>query len=418
MQDRIRPRLLLTVIGPGVLVAATGVGAGDLATGALAGSKLGVAVAWAVLLGAGLKFVLTEGLARWQLATGTTILEGAIARFGRPLRLIMLTYIVVWTYFTGAALMSACGVAAHAIAPVSEPHIDKVLYGLLHSAAALVLIRLGGFRLFEQVMRICIGVMFVTVITTAIALRPDWQTLATGMLLPSIPDDTADGLRWTVALAGGVGGTLTILCYGYWIREAGRTRLSDLSTCRLDLASGYLMTATFGICMLIIGSRISVEGRSAELLVVLADELRGPLGPIGRWTFLIGGWGAVFSSLLGVWQSVPYLFADTYLYDPGATGPRDTARHKRYYRSYLLLTATIPVAGMFGTFEQIQMLYAVFGALFIPLLAVGLLYFNGAGGLVNTQVRNSVLTTCLLLVAVGLFAAFGYFELHRKLFGN
>ena len=63
-------RRLLTVIGPGLLVAATGVGAGDLATGGYAGSKLGLAVLWAVALGALLKYVLSEGLARWQLVTG------------------------------------------------------------------------------------------------------------------------------------------------------------------------------------------------------------------------------------------------------------------------------------------------------------------------------------------------------------
>ncbi len=43
-----------------MLIAATGVGAGDLATAGLAGSKLGLAVLWAVLLGAMLKFVLTR----------------------------------------------------------------------------------------------------------------------------------------------------------------------------------------------------------------------------------------------------------------------------------------------------------------------------------------------------------------------
>lgn len=69
---------LLAVIGPGLLVAATGVGAGDLATGAFTGNKLGVAVLWAVALGAFIKFVLNEGLARWQLATGQTVLEGAL----------------------------------------------------------------------------------------------------------------------------------------------------------------------------------------------------------------------------------------------------------------------------------------------------------------------------------------------------
>ena len=68
---------LLAVIGPGLLVAATGVGAGDLATASFTGSLLGTAVLWAVVIGAFLKFVVTEGLARWQLATGETLLWAA-----------------------------------------------------------------------------------------------------------------------------------------------------------------------------------------------------------------------------------------------------------------------------------------------------------------------------------------------------
>ena len=42
---------LLHVILPGLLVAATGVGAGDLATASIAGSLLGVSVLWAVIAG-------------------------------------------------------------------------------------------------------------------------------------------------------------------------------------------------------------------------------------------------------------------------------------------------------------------------------------------------------------------------------
>ncbi|MEO2006264.1 MAG: hypothetical protein ABGY41_19450 [Candidatus Poribacteria bacterium] len=59
-----RGRGLLVVLGPGILVAATGVGAGDLATGAFTGSQLGTAVLWAVIIGALLKYVLNEGLGR------------------------------------------------------------------------------------------------------------------------------------------------------------------------------------------------------------------------------------------------------------------------------------------------------------------------------------------------------------------
>lgn len=73
---------IFETLGPGILVAATGIGAGDLATATLTGNKLGVTV----LIGAFLKFVINEGLARWQLATSETLLEGAILRLGRPVQ--------------------------------------------------------------------------------------------------------------------------------------------------------------------------------------------------------------------------------------------------------------------------------------------------------------------------------------------
>lgn len=99
--QRSRRLPLLLVIGPGLMVAATGVGAGDLWTASFVGENLGVAVLWAVLLGAFFKFVLTEGLARWQLATGQTALEGAVLRLGMPIRWIFLFYLLVWSVFVG-----------------------------------------------------------------------------------------------------------------------------------------------------------------------------------------------------------------------------------------------------------------------------------------------------------------------------
>ena len=87
----------LAIIGPGLLVAATGIGAGDLATAGFAGSSLGAAVLWTVVLGAFLKFVLNEGLARWQLATGETLLEGAVDRLGAPVKVVFAAAAVVAT---------------------------------------------------------------------------------------------------------------------------------------------------------------------------------------------------------------------------------------------------------------------------------------------------------------------------------
>jgi Mn2+/Fe2+ NRAMP family transporter len=391
---------LLRSIAPGLLVAATGVGAGDLATAAFTGGQLGTAILWAVVVGAALKFALNEGLARWQLATGTTLLEGAVLKLGRGVGWLFLPYLLLWSLFVGGALMSACGVALHAIVPVfDDPARGKLVFGVAASAAGVVLVLAGGFRLFEKVMGLCIAVMFAVVVITAGLLWPGTGEVATGLVVPRIPDIDGQGLGWTTALLGGVGGTVTVLCYGYWIREAGRGGLGDLRLCRIDLGVGYAMTALFGLAMVIIGSTISVEGGGAGLIVALADQLEGPLGPAGRWAFLIGAFGAVFSSLLGVWQAVPYLFADVYQLTRGGGGPIDT--RSRPYRAYLIALAVLPTVTLLVSFKQLQKIYAITGAAFMPLLALTLLIMNRRAWLGSA--RNSPLSTAVLLITLGFF---------------
>ena len=331
-------------IGPGLLLAATGVGAGYLATASFAGSLLGTGILWAVVVGAFLKFVVTEGLARWQLATGETLLEGAVHRGGRAVGWLFLPCLLLWSFFVASALMGACGVTLHATFPVFEDaNQGKIVFGMLASAIGLVLVATGGYGLVEKVMRICIGVMFLTVVLTAVLAWPGTGEVARGLLVPSIPNLQGGGMAWTVALMGGVGGTFTVLCYGYWIREEGRAGPGYLRLCRIDLGTGYFMTAVFSIAMVIIGSTVTIEGQGATLLISLSERLGDSLGPVGKWTFLIAALGAVFSSLLGVWQAVPYLFADTWSLvttQPGAeaSAPLRGAIDTRSlpYRAYLV----------------------------------------------------------------------------------
>jgi Mn2+/Fe2+ NRAMP family transporter len=412
VKARTKPTIL-SLIGPGLLVAATGVGAGDLATASFTGSQLGTAILWAVVVGAFLKFVMTEGLARWQLATGETLLEGAAHHLGRGVVWLFLPYLLLWSFLVGSALMSACGVTLHAMIPVFEDASQgKVVFGMLSSVVGLALVLSGGYRLFAKVMSVCIGVMFVTVLVTAALVWPSTSEVARGLLLPSIPNLRDGGLTWTVALMGGVGGTLTILCYGYWIREEGRSGAQFLRACRIDLGTGYTMTALFGIAMVIIGSTVEIEGGGSNLLIALAERLAGPLGAPGKWLFLVGALGAVFSSLLGCWQAVPYLFADVWALarqrrsvDALEAATVDT--RSTPYRSFQLAIATVPMLGLFFSFREVQKVYAVAGALFIPMLALILLILNGRREWVGS-LKNRGLTAAVLLTTLFFFAWIGF----------
>ena len=66
----------LKLAGPGLVVAATGIGSGDVVAATVGGARYGVVLLWAIAVGAFFKFVLNEGIARWQLATGTSLLAG------------------------------------------------------------------------------------------------------------------------------------------------------------------------------------------------------------------------------------------------------------------------------------------------------------------------------------------------------
>ena len=401
-------RTRLSLFVPGMLVAATGVGAGDLLTASLAGSRFGLTLLWAAWVGALLKWFLNEGIARWQMATGTTLLEGLVTRLGPALQWGFGAYLVVWAFFTGGALVSACGVAGTGILPLSDdPATSKIVWGIVHSLLGLLIVLRGGFRAFQRLMMVCTGLMFVAVVLTAALLRPDVGAILAGLVVPSIPPSSA-GTAYTLGVLGGVGGTVTLLSYGYWIRERGRAGGRGVAESRIDLAAGYAMTALFGLAMIVIGSHVELrQGPTAAL--ELAGQLAVALGPAGKWIFLAGFWAAVFSSLLGVWQSVPYLFAD--LVSHSADPARSPARAARAYRGFLIFIGTVPVLLLWTTLERAQLLYAVFGALFMPLLAVALLAMNNRPAWVGREFRSGWVVNLALVATLAFFGWVGWGEL-------
>jgi hypothetical protein len=253
--------------------------------------------------------------------------------------------------------------------------------------------------------------MFVVVVSTALALWPGTGAVLRGLLVPSIP---AGGLDWTLALMGGVGGTVTVLCYGYWLREENRGGQEALQTSRIDLAAAYAVTALFGVAMVIIGSTVEIEGRGAGLLVTLSERLAETLGPAAGTLFLLGALGAVFSSLLGVWQAVPYLFADLWgqLHPKHGTGEPAHASALDIavdtsglpYRGYLAALALLPMVGLFHSFREVQKIYAIAGAWFLPVLALALLFLNGRAAWVGPRYRSRAATQAVLLGTLAFFS--------------
>lgn len=397
-------------IGPGLVIAATGLGAGDLIAASVAGAKYGTTILWAALLGALMKYVLTEGLARWQLKTGSTLLEGWVQRLPRIISIYFFIYLLFWSFIVAGALIAGTGLAAHAI----YPGLSVETWGIIHSLAALALVLLGRYSLLETAMKFFILLMFFTVLICAVWVAPGTPGIISGLLIPTVPEGS---IVFIFSVIGGVGGSVTLLCYGYWIRERGWNQAKDLSRTRKDLTVAYILTGLFAVAIMIIAAGVQPDVLTGpDMALGIANQLETVVGPLGKWCFLVGFWGAVFSSMLGVWQGIPYLFEDfvqQYTWRPDKPLVVDT--HSGLYRGYLLYLALPPMLLLLaGEPVWLIIIYAVAGAFFMPLLAGLLLYMNNHRSWMG-EMRNGMLTNLVLLASVLVFGLLLYNKLTELL---
>lgn len=194
------------IIGPGLVVAATGIGAPDLVATLVAGSRFGYALLWTVIAGVIMKIVLVESAGRYSLATGRTIFEGW-RTLGSWTSWYFGPYIMIWGFIYGATAMSAAAMPLAVLFPVLPLWVWAILMGL----AGFGIVWLGKYSAVEKLTAVLVGLMFLLIVGLAIYTLPNIPNLLSG-LIPMIP---AGSLTYTLALAGSVGGTITLAAYGY-----------------------------------------------------------------------------------------------------------------------------------------------------------------------------------------------------------
>lgn len=384
-------------LGPGIVVAATGVGAGDLVATLIAGSRFGYALLWAAVVGCIVKIALSEGSARYHLATGSTILAGWRS-LGRWTSWYFGVYVIIWGFIYGATAMSATALPLTALFPEISLRVWAVLAGIF----GFLFVWFNRYETFELVMKVLVGTMFVIMVGLAILVAPSLPDLAGGMTF-TLPEDS---LLYTLGLIGGVGGTITTAAYGYWTQAKGWKGLPWFPMMRVDNTVAYAVTGIFVVAMLIVGAEllysagIALEDSDKGLLG-LSDVLSERFGPTIAVLFLIGFAATSVSSLLGVWQGMSLFFSDWWYQLKG----RGEGGHEnsKAYRFYLVWLTFPPMLLLFADRPfLLVIIYGAFGALFMPFLAITLLMLNNSERL-PAEARNGVVANVTLAGSAILF---------------
>ncbi|WP_235750659.1 Nramp family divalent metal transporter [Nigerium massiliense] len=402
-----------SLIGPGIVVAGTGVGAADMVATLIGGSRYGYMLLWAVIVGVVMKIILVEGAGRYSLATGYTVFEGW-RKLGKWTTWYFAPYIVIWGFVYGASAMSSTALPLAALFPQVPLNAWAVGTGIV----GFLLVWFNKYAIVEKVTAALVGIMFVTIVALAVIAVPNIPEMLNG-LIPRLPSEEG-GIMYTLALAGGVGGTITLAAYGYWLREKGWYTPKWMKVMRIDNTMAYVMTGIFVVSMLIVGAEV-VRAGGIKLsttdagLLDLEKVLEARYGVfIGKF-FLVGFFAAAFSSVIGVWNGVSLMFADFMAKMKGLPDDHPDGRNGGKYFKWYVLWLTFPP--MLLLFIQrpfgLIVAYGVLGALFMPFMAITNLGLLNRRKLIPDEWRNNPVQNIALGITALLFVVLGVYQVIR-----
>ncbi|WLW57051.1 Nramp family divalent metal transporter [Streptomyces sp. YU58] len=408
----------LAVLGPGLVLAAASVGAGDMVTSLAGAAGYGMALMWAILIGVVLKYALTEAVGRLYLATGLTVIA-SLRSAGRWLPSAFFVFVLVIGLLYGAALSSVASLALSTLFPALPLRPVAVVIALVSAG----LVYVGRYALFERVMSGFMLAKFLGMVVLAVAtlVTMDDPSAVVTSLRPRLPEGD---MITVLALVGGVGGTAGVASYSYWVREKRWQHRSWLPVMRADAGVSYAVTFLFVVCTSIVGTGLLYgTGRTItgnDGLAALAEPLGADLGSVARVLFLGTFFLVTLSALVGGFNALSYLLSDslrTLRGIPEADAEGQMGQRSRPFRAFVLYCALASVVVTFmGRPVRLVLTYAAVGSLILPLLSGALLVLLNRRG-IERPYRNKLLSNVLLSSSFVLFGVLAVVQLKETLGG-
>lgn len=279
--------------GPGLVVAAAFIGPGTVTTATLAGARFGTTLLWALAFATIATIVLQEMSARLGLASrgglGLALRNMPGPRWwGRGLAALAAIAVVsgAAAYQAGNLTGAALGLEALGGLPVRS----WVAIGVL---AAGALLWTGRYRLVERVLAVCVAVMGLVFLATAVMVAPHLGEVFRGAFVPALPA----GAEWsTLALVG-----TTIVPYNLFLHAAAVNErwndVGDLPAVRYDLLFAIGLGGIVSMAVVVTASA-ALGGSTVESASDMARQLEPLLGRWAGYSFASGYAAAGLSSAI------------------------------------------------------------------------------------------------------------------------
>lgn len=439
----------LKQIGPGLILAASIVGTGELINTTSLGAKAGFSLLWLILLSCLIKVFVQVELGRYAITHGRTTLAALNSlpgpRIGTSWICWLWLFMTLATQAQIAAMEGTVGQAAHMafpngsaavakfagqLVPAWEPFLlarQEYFWATLTTIAAILLLLSGGYKRLERITTILVGLVTLFTVVSVVILQ--WTSfkitavnLESGFTLAIPP--AAVALAFSAFGITGVGAS-ELFAYPYWCIEKGYARATGpqsedegwahrargwIRVMQLDAWFSMVVFTVATVAFYLLGAAVlhpqGLDPKGPEMIPTLSRMYLQPLQgtalaglrPLTHVGFLLGAWAVLFKTLYVATAANSRLTAD-FLNLSGIWTQDGPAAREKTTRAFCIIYPVVAL-GLYFAWREPQALIKVGGiaqGLMLPLIAGATLYLKRRDA--DRRVAPSLLSDILTWVA-------------------
>jgi Mn2+/Fe2+ NRAMP family transporter len=391
-------REILRKTGPGIVLAASIVGSGELILTTTLGAKVGYTMMWLIILSCLIKSVVQSFLGRYTIATAETGLD-AVNRVPGP-RFRVGWVVWAWAAMVFMVLFQITGMLIGVSQTMNSVFagVSVTVWVLVFFVLTLVLLLGGAYHRVERLAMVKVGLFTLITLMSAVLLlsSPSFSAaeLAQGFTF-QIPEA---GLVVAVAVFGitGVGAT-ELYVYTYWCVEKGYARYTGpredteawrrrahgwVRVMNFDVIGSMIIYTIATVAFYLLGAgilnKMGLVPAGKEMISTLTNIYTQTFGEWARWLFYIGAIVILFGTVVAGTAGHSRMFSD-FMRLQGAYAHDDYKARTRWRDIFIVVLMVIPVVFYF-IFGQAPVAMVTWGAVaqaaMLPIISLATIYLT------------------------------------------
>jgi Mn2+/Fe2+ NRAMP family transporter len=424
----------LAAVGPGIVVAGSVIGSGELINTPVQAATFGFVLLWVVLLSCVIKYFLQVEIARHCLVENRTTFQALNQIPGPKLfgtSWVVLAYIIGYCagMMTVIGIIGALGGLMHGVWPLAATGATSTrLWGAFNVLLAIGLLWQGWYRQLELLVMLLVGGFSIAVgIGVFLIQGTDYRISAEDVLSGlsfSLGANKEAAAYAVISLMGALGVAANeLVMYPYWVREkgygrelAGPANSTWVARVRravrmiwldagLSTALATIVTAAF----FLLGAAVLHRQQTIPTGLAVVDQISAVFtASYGEWSrllFFIGAFCTLFSTLVVVVAATGRMGADLF----GSVGLIDYNDKRAVHRCHQVIQ-TVWLVGLLSVFLVLEAppeKLVVAGHFVLGIFLTPLLMFSICWLAFHTdrRVRMGRWTAAALVASVGLIFA-------------